>query len=617
MQEYEGETVDSPGPAALCESPPNRAKGIAGTGSIQTMGESNPHLWNRPTSGKIEIKDHEITDRWYRELLDQNLVGAYRFALDGAVLTVNGAMARMLGYGRDDSEHGWEAADLNARFAARKEWIRLLLRDGSVTNHVSRWRRKNGDGIWVLENSAVVDESVSRRVILGTAIDFTERKTLEEELEWMAYHDSLTRLANRRLLRKMARKAIAHADRLGSRVAMLYLDLVRFKRINDVLGHTFGDRVLTQVADRFRKRVRATDTLARLGGDEFALLLVSPGGAEDARTAARNLQACLDKPFLVGGEKFHLDARIGIALYPDHAQDCDELLAHADRGMHRAKSSPSGIGMYRAVQNDARQASRVIEEELKQALEKDELVLFYQPVFDLSDGNVVGAEALIRWRHSHRGLLTAEEFVPLAEHAGLIPQVDRWVLRSAIRQIASWGRRAPAWTAVNVSPETLNYPHLMDFIGKTLRDEAVEPERMAIEVPERVAIRKPGRAADVLEHLHRSGTKIVIDEFGRGHSSFTYLLHLPVDLIKLDRRFVGGIGNEPAFERLVEGIVGLCGGLGVQFVAEGVENRQQLEWLESRNCLMAQGFYLGEVVPPEELWKKSGAAGRFVGEPTE
>ncbi|MDX1745848.1 MAG: diguanylate cyclase, partial [Halobacteriales archaeon] len=460
------------------------------------------------------IEDFEITDRWYRELLDQNLVGAYRFALDGGVLTVNGAMARMLGYAQDGPGQRYEVADLHARFAARNEWIQLLLRNGSLTNHVSRWQRRDGDGIWVLENSADVDESVTRRVILGTAIDYTERKAREEELEWMAYHDSLTRLANRRLLRKMARKAIAHADRLGTRVAILYLDLVRFKRINDVLGHTVGDRVLTQVADRFRERVRATDTLARLGGDEFALLLVGPGGPEDARTAARNLQACLDAPFLVGGETFHLDARIGIALYPDHAEDCDDLLAHADRGMHRAKSSPSGIGVYRAVQNDARQTSRALEEELRQALEKNELVLFYQPVFDLSDASVVGAEALVRWRHPRRGLLTAEEFIPLAEHVGLVPQIDRWVLRSAIRQVASWGPRAPEWTGVNVSPETLNYPNLLDSIEKTLRDENVAPERMAIEVAERVAIRKPERAAKVLGRLHRSGAKIVIDEFG-------------------------------------------------------------------------------------------------------
>lgn len=557
------------------------------------------------TKSKREIEALQISEQRYRQLFEQSLAGVYRVALDGTILEVNEAMARMLGYIREELKK-CGAVDLYARSKEREERIRLLLRNGSLTNHVARLRRKDGRGIWVLENSSLIEDSeTDGQVIVGTVIDFTERKALEEELEWMAYHDSLTRLANRRLLREMTHKAIAHADRLESRVSILYLDLVRFKRVNDILGHAVGDRVLIEVAERFREHVRATDTIARVGGDEFAVLLVGPIGIEDALTAARNLKQCLDRPFLVSDERFHLEARIGIALYPDHAGDFEELLSYADRAMYRAETSASGIAVYGSTKQNPRREDLVLEEELRQGLERNELVLFYQPIFELPSRTLVAAEALLRWNHSHRGLLVAHEFVPLAEHAGLIHQIDRWVLQTAIRQIGSWGNRAPDWTALNLSPETLSDPELSDFVEKALLEEGVPTERMAIEVTERVAMRNPERVANVLNRLHRTGIRIVIDDFGRGHSSLTYLLHLPTDLLKLNRHLLEGIGSQPTYERLVEGILGLCHGLGIDCVAEGVENRRQLEWFASRECTLAQGFYLGVPVPAEELWETS------------
>lgn len=557
------------------------------------------------TKSKREIEALQISEQRYRQLFEHSLAGVYRVALDGTILEVNEAMARMLGYIREELEK-CGAVDLYARSKEREERIRLLLRNGSLTNHVARLRRKDGRGIWVLENSSLIEDSeTDGQVIVGTVIDFTERKALEEELEWMAYHDSLTRLANRRLLREMTHKAIAHADRLESRVSILYLDLVRFKKVNDILGHAVGDRVLIEVAERFREHVRATDTIARVGGDEFAVLLVGPIGIEDALTAARNLKQCLDRPFLVSDERFHLDARIGIALYPDHAGNFEELLSYADRAMYRAETSASGIAVCGSTKQNPRREDLVLEEELRQGLNRNELVLFYQPIFELPSRTLVAAEALLRWNHSHRGLLAAHEFVPLAEHAGLIHQIDRWVIQTAIGQIGSWGNRAPDWTALNLSPETLSDPELSDFVEKALLEEGVQTERMAIEVTERVAMRNPERVANVLNRLHRTGIRIVIDDFGRGHSSLTYLLHLPTDLLKLNRHFLEGIGSQPTYERLVEGILGLCHGLGIDCVAEGVENQRQLEWFASRECTLAQGFYLGVPVPAEELWETS------------
>lgn len=542
------------------------------------------------------------SEQRYRELFERNVAGVYRVTVEGAVLEVNEAMARMLGYTRQELIRS-PALVVYFDPGEREEWIRLLHHHGSLAGHVLRLRRKDGSPIWVLENSSLIDDpETGSRMVVGTAIDITERKRLEDDLERMAYHDPLTGLANRRFLREMAVKALARVDRQGGRVGLLYLDLIRFKRINDAFGHTIGDQILADLGNRFRQRVRASDTIARVGGDEFAVLLVGVESSEDGLTAAQHLKDCFAAPFVIAGETFHLQARVGVALYPDHAANFDELLSHADLAMHQTGDSDVGVEMYRSAGIRPLREDLVLEEELRRGLKAEELVLHYQPIYLIPDRALIAVEALVRWTHPERGLLAAGEFIPLAEHAGLIRKVDRWVLRTAARQMRRWVEAGgPGWVAVNLSPSTFDDPELPGYIERVVTEEALAGERLALEVTERATMRDPERAAATLHRLQELGIRIVIDDFGRGHSSLAYLLHFPANVLKIDRFFVGGVGVDPAQERLVEGIIALCLSMGMQLIAEGVETAEQLEWLEARGCRFVQGFYLGRPTPAEGL----------------
>lgn len=537
----------------------------------------------------------------YRQLFERNVAGVYRVDPEGRVLDVNEAMANMLGYTRQELLDR-PADSVYFDSGDRREWIRLLQEQGTLTNQFLRLKRKDGSEIWTLENAALVEDGNNGGVIVGTAIDITERKRLEEDLQRLAFHDPLTGLANRRLLEEHTVKALARAVREKSRVGMLYMDLVRFKRINDIFGHATGDRILTEVADRYRGRVRASDTVARVGGDEFAVLLVRVQSGEDARAAARVLRECLTNPFLVDGEMFHLDMRIGVALFPDHATDFEELLSCADLGMCEGSSEETAVVLNRSSLNPPRREDLLLEEQLRRALKEQEFTLHYQPICLLPEQTPHAFEALLRWRHPVRGILTASEFIAQAEHAGLAQQMDRWVLRAAARQARQWASMdRPEWVAVNLSPATIEDPLFLAYVERVLVEEGISGERLGFELTERAMMRDPDGAARVLRGLRDLGIRIVIDDFGRGHSALAYLVHFPADFLKVDRFFIDKIGTCSIHERLVEGILGLCRGLELPLIAEGVEKPEQIEWLAARGCRLVQGYQVGHPVPPEEL----------------
>jgi len=539
------------------------------------------------------------SEQYYRQLFESNVAGVYRVGIGGRVHDVNQAMASMLGYTRDELQ-GISAERVYFDVTDRDDWLHRLLANGSVTNFVLKLRRKDGSHVWTLENCSVVTDSLTgERTILGTAIDITERKALEERLERMAYHDSLTGLPNRRLLQEMADKAIARAGREGHTVALMFIDLVRFKRINDVLGHGAGDQVLREVARRFRTFVRATDTLARVGGDEFALLLVSTGDVESALLPAKKIRESLARAFVIDGQTFHLDARIGIAAYPQHAISFDELLSHADLALHQPTVADGDIAIYCPVEIRHSREDLVLEERFREALNNDEFELHYQPIFRLPESRPVGVECLTRWVQADGHRLAADRFISIAEQTGLIRQLDRWALRSALRQLRLWkgSGRSPEWVALNLTPSTLDDVDFPALVESVLDEEAVDGCLLALEVTERLTMRDPERAVRILRQLRGLGLKIVIDDFGRGHSSLEYLKDFPVDAIKVDRAFVGQVGQDRTHERLVEGIIALAAGLGIDLIAEGVETSAQLEWLQRHHCGFAQGYHLVHPVP--------------------
>jgi len=553
-------------------------------------------------SDSVMFEALRASERHYRQLFEQNVAGVYRVALDGRVLDLNVAMAQMLGVSRS------EMLSRNARLsyfdpADRESWVSQLVEKGALVNYLHRLRRRDGSPVWIMENCSLIDDPVTGDpVVLGTAIDITDRKALEDRLETLAYRDPLTGLANRRMLQQMAEKALARAGREREHVALLYVDIVRFKRINDVLGHSAGDQVLREIAVRFAGFVRAADTLARVGGDEFALLLVAPGTTEAAIQPARKMREAMSRPFVIDGQPFHVDARIGIALYPDHAATFDELLSRADLANHQASGDDGAVVVFKPLDVRHGRAELMLEERFRDALEEDEFILHYQPIFRLPDGRPAGVEGLLRWKQPDGRLLGADQFISVAEQTGLIRRLDRWALRHALRQIRLWnGLCTPGWVALNLTPSTLDDPSFPSHVASALDEFGVEPRILALEITERVTMRDPRIAARVLNDLKSLGLRIVIDDFGQGHSSLAYLRDFPVDALKIDRQFIGRLGSDSRDERLVEGIIALSRGLGIDLIAEGVEQASQLAWLRESGCAFAQGFHLHYPVAPDTV----------------
>lgn len=555
-------------------------------------------------SGGIEQEQQAVlsSELRYRELFERSVAGVYRVGLDGAIYEMNDAMAGILGFSSAAS-----MPDMAHEFyfdpSDRRAWLDALLEQGSLTNYVLKMRRRDGATVWALENCALTyDPQAGQHVVLGTAIDITERKALEESLERMAYHDALTAVANRRMLQEMTEKAIARARREGGHVAMLYIDLLRFKRVNDLVGHHAGDQVLKEVARRFSTIVRATDTLARVGGDEFAVLLVSVHGIHQAVRPAKQLRECLSRPFVIQGEVFHIDARVGIALFPDHGSDFDELLTRADLAVHQKTPIEGEIYMYRPMAVRPPRDELVLEERFRQALADEEFELHYQPIYRVAERTVSGVEALARWRQADGRMLGAGDFISLAEHTGLVRTLDSWAIGEAARQLAEWPvPGAPPWVAMNVTPSTFEDDEFAGLVARVLDREGIPGGSLAIELTERLTMRDPERAASVLQDLKALGLRILIDDFGRGHSSLAYLKDFPVDVLKVDRYFVAHIGKDRRHERLLEGILALASGLGIELIAEGVETKQQLDWLAEHGCEYVQGYHLSEPVSAQRI----------------
>ncbi len=547
----------------------------------------------------------EESERRYRRLFEGNVAGVFRSTVDGRFLECNQAFAEMFGFEGPDELREVPAGELYARPDGREEYLRTLREEGAVWNYEVQLRRRDGENIWVLENARLDEDPVSgEEVIWGTLIDVTEQHELREELERMAYHDPLTGLPNRRLLAEHGLKALALADRREGRAGLVYLDLARFKRINDTLGHDVGDAVLEEAADRLRSVVRESDTAARVGGDEFAVLLPGVEGIGDVRDAARRIRERLDEAYRVADHSFRVSAQIGIALYPDHAEDFAGLLSAADRAMYQAKRAMDvQVAVSRPGEEGMVESGDLVEEQaLQRALERGELRVHYQPVYRVPEERPVAAEALARWEHPDRGLLDAGEFVPLAERSGIVRRMDRAVLEDVIRRMAE-GREAPALAsvAVNLAGGTLDDPELAAFVEDRLGEAGVAPERLILEVTERVGLRQPDRAAEALFDLRDLGVRIAIDDFGTGHASLVYLHRFPTDLLKLDLASLRRAASGDDRTRLVEGVLALGQRMGMTVVTEGVERREELTWLVEHGCELVQGRLLGGPVPPEEL----------------
>ena len=534
----------------------------------------------------------------------------------GIIQAINPAGEALLGYtasqliGRSTTQRFFCPDQVAARAHMLSIRLNQPIDDVHVLPHLaeespgvpSEWHLIRADGETIVAEilvNVLTDEAGRQTGFLAMAHDVTQRRQAEDKLQHVAMHDALTALPNRNKLQEHLKASVAQAEQAGLNMAMMFLDLDRFKKINDTLGHHIGDSVLIEVARRLRSAMRTSDIVARLGGDEFVVLLPRIAELEDGERVARKVMDLFLAPLRIGPHELRVTPSIGLALYPQHGQDPATLMRHADLAMYQAKSAGRNrIEVYNNQMESPTPESLVLENDLYKALERDELRLHFQPQFDCTSGAITGVEALLRWEHGGK-LVPPGDFIPLAEETGLIIGIGEWVLRRACHMAQQWRERTgwPLRVAVNLSAVQLEQADITEVVASALRDTGLPAAALELEITESVVVRESLRAADVLNQLRKLGTSIAIDDFGVGYSSFAYLRELPVDRFKLDRSFLSAIPQSEADSRIASALIAMAHRLEVGIVAEGVETAEQAAFLKDHGCDECQGYYLGRPMP--------------------
>lgn len=432
-----------------------------------------------------------------------------------------------------------------------------------------------------------------------------QRKHAEERLHYLAHYDPLTELPNRRLFTDRLQQMLFEAQRNQRLVGVAFVDLDRFKTINDSLGHSIGDALLRAVGQRLARNLRAGDTVARLAGDEFTLALSNMATFDHAARMAQKILDSFDLPFHVMGHELYTSVSLGMTLHPLDTSDIEGLLRNADIAMYRAKEGGGNAYEFYAPEMTAKaQARLTLENGLRQAIEHDEFLLHYQPLVDLRSGRIVGAEALIRWQHPERGMIPPDEFITVAEETGSISRLGKWVLREACAQpwlVARSIYETPPRLSVNVSPIQFHGKDFIRSIEQVLKDSGTEPGQLNLEITETSLMTNAGMTIDAMHEVGALGVRFSVDDFGTGYSSLAYLKHLPISHVKIDRSFISDIPTDPNDMAIVKAVIAMAHSLGIQVIAEGVETRDQLEFLRAQNCDAAQGYYFSRPVPSDEF----------------
>jgi diguanylate cyclase (GGDEF)-like protein/PAS domain S-box-containing protein len=465
-----------------------------------------------------------------------------------------------------------------------------------------------------LQAEAVFDQQLKALSVVGTAQDISERKQSEQEIHRLAYFDSLTGLPNRVLFKDRLTQALLHARRYRTTLAMLFLDLDRFKVINDTLGHNVGDLLLKQVADRLAESVRHSDSVsrsvekeenysfARLGGDEFTVLLTNLREVQDAGKVARRIVEAMAKPFSIEGNEIFVTVSVGIAIFPVDGDSVDALLKNADSAMYHAKEEGrNNFQFYSNTLNAAANERLILEGELRHAVDRKEFVVFYQPQIDLRTGGIIGAEALVRWQHPQRRLLPPAEFLPAAMDTGLIRAIDEWVLRTACRHNQTWQQRGkmPVHISVNISNSLFHSNTLLSVVEEALSQTGLTPACLELELTESIVMRNVDASIAMLTTLKAMGVQLSIDDFGTGYSSLSYLQRLPLNTVKIDQSFIQEILTQAQPAPIVRAIIAMAHSLNLLVLAEGVEQEAQRTILLDEGCDYAQGYLFGRPMPAD------------------
>jgi diguanylate cyclase (GGDEF)-like protein/PAS domain S-box-containing protein len=524
----------------------------------------------------------------------------------GRIVTVNQAFSDSSGYAREElaGRHIRILRSRRHRRAFYEQILRALFETGRWQGEVYT-RKKSGEPVleWLTLNSVRDSEG---KVVQFVAVfsDVAIVKRSLQKLDHLAHHDTLTGLPNRLLLQDRLDHAIRRAHRQGHCVAVLFLDLDRFKNVNDTLGHAAGDQLLRIFAARLTLQVREGDTVARLGGDEFMVLLEDYRASEDPRIVAQKLLDSLQDPLHIQGQQLFISASIGISLYPDDGLTVDELVRNSDAAMYRAKQR--GKNSYHFYTSDLTESAREslrLESSLRLALGRGEFVLHYQPKWNTLTGAITGVEALLRWQHPQRGLIGPGAFLDTLEDCGLILQVGKWILQEACRQAQAWRTEGlpPIQMSVNLSGQQITQGNLLPIITQTLAESGLDAHNLELELTEGFIMQQPDEAIGLLDALRETGISIAIDDFGTGYSSLSYLKQLPVQKLKIDRSFVRDIPADPDDMAITSAIVALGHRLQMSIVAEGVETNEQLAFLVSEGCEEAQGYLFSPPVSAQDL----------------
>jgi diguanylate cyclase (GGDEF)-like protein len=453
------------------------------------------------------------------------------------------------------------------------------------------------------------------RALLAAARAFQEVRKSRESLEQLAYFDRLTALPNRAMFRELLGHELARGQRSQTPVAALLLDIDRFKEINETRGYKLGDQLLEMVAARLLQSLRKTDyvarsaedtgaQVARQGGDEFALLLTDLAQLDDAGRVAQRILQSLVQPFVLGGEEIFVTASIGIAIAPNDGSDVDSLLQSAETAMYCAKrQGGNNFQFYAESMNEAMVKRLELESNLRRSVERDQLVLFYQPLIDISNRQLVGMEALLRWMHHDLGMVSPAEFIPLAEETGLIVPIGRWVLRTASRQLHRWHVDGFEWLrmAVNIANRQLREPDFVSDVQEILDETGLDPSRLELEVTETSVMKNDQKTLEALQELRKIGVRLAVDDFGTGHSVLTYLRDFPLNTLKIDRSFINGVATEGKDAAITSAVIAMAHRLDLRVVAEGVETEDQLSFLTQHDCDECQGFLFSRPVPASEI----------------
>jgi diguanylate cyclase (GGDEF)-like protein/PAS domain S-box-containing protein len=466
--------------------------------------------------------------------------------------------------------------------------------------------------VWPVSEADELNGVADRYRIYGTARDISDRMEAEAFINFQAYHDLLTRLPNRSLFKDRLSMAITQAARNDLRLAVMFIDLDRFKVINDSLGHTMGDRLLQAVAQRFQQCIRRGDTLSRFGGDEFTLLLPDAQSTQAAAQVAEKILESIKQPFRLGGHDVHVGASIGIAMYPEGGTTLDALIKNADIAMYRAKSGgKDGYHVFSHDMNTSVTQRLLLEQDMRRALESDEFEIHYQPLVDANTEQLAGVEALVRWNHPALGRLSPAEFIPVAEESRLIVELDRLTLARACRQIGHYHRNGypQLRLSVNLSPLLLERDNFVEQILETLAREQFPAQMLELEITESLLMSDRTDVVSKLQKLAEAEVRIAIDDFGTGYSSLSYLQKFPITTLKIDRSFVNNIRTSDEEACIVNAIVSMAHGLKLNIIAEGVETNAQLHYLRGLGCQTVQGFLFGQATPLDQLVARLGGGG--------